>query len=79
MYKQLNNGIDIPTTSRWLNTSPSYCYRLVKKGDLETVSTDPLSIAPKSVIEFIGRRFPTVTDTCFSRLDYELKQELIHV
>ena len=79
MYKQLNNGIDIPTASKWLNTSPSYCYRLIKKGDLETVSTNPLSISPRSVIEFIGKRYPKVTDKCYSRLDYEIKQEMLHV
>ena len=79
MYKQLNNGIDIRTTSRWLNTSPSYCYRLVKWGQLQTVSTDPLSISPKSVIEFIGKRYPKVIDKCFSRLDYEIKQEMLYV
>ena len=79
MYKQLNNGIDIPTTAIWLNTSKSYCYRLVKWGQLQTVSSDPLSISPRSVIEFIGKKYPKVTDKCFSRLDYEIKQEMLYV
>jgi hypothetical protein len=71
----MNKGIDIYTTAEWLNTSKSYCYRLIKWGELETVSTNPFSISPQSVIEFIGKKYPKVTDKCFSQLDYEIKQD----
>jgi len=58
----MNKGIDIETTAEWLNTSKSYCYRLVKWGQLQTVSTDPVCISPKSVIEFIGKKYPKIID-----------------
>ena len=72
-------GIDIDTTAEWLNTSKSYCYRLVKWGELETVSTNPFSISPKSIIEFIGKKYPKIIDHCSIKLDYEIKQEVLHV
>jgi len=71
----MNRGIDIDTTAEWLNTSKSYCYRLVKWGELETVSTNPFSILPQSVIEFIGKKYPKVIEKNFSQLDYEIKQD----
>ena len=71
----MNRGIDINTTAEWLNTSKSYCYRLVKWGELQTVSTNPFSILPQSVIEFIGKKYPKVIEKNFSQLDYEIKQD----
>ena len=71
----MNKGIDIYTTAEWLNTSKSYCYRLIKWGELETVSTNPFSILPQSVIEFIGKKYPKVIEKNFSQLDYEIKQD----
>ena len=71
----MNRGIDIDTTAEWLNTSKSYCYRLIKWGELESVSTNPVCISPRSVIEFIGKKYPKIIDQCSIKLDYEIKQD----
>tara|TARA_R110002012_G_C11670576_1_gene613033 strand:- start:5643 stop:5879 length:237 start_codon:yes stop_codon:yes gene_type:complete len=72
-----NNGLSVKKACEILNCCRSYLYKLVKNGELETLGSSPVTIAPSSIVGKILSDYPYIrTAHLSSKLDYEIKQEV---
>ena len=54
-----NSNFYIPILAKHLNVSPSYLYKLLRRGTLKPASQTPLSVDQQSLTDFYSKRIPT--------------------
>lgn len=73
--KMTNNSLTIDQVMVILNCTRSYVYKLLRTGGLEYCdATGPIKVTAKSVLAYMGKRYPFLLENCYSALHYHVSK-----
>mgnify|MGYP003135304148 CR=1 FL=1 len=70
-----DNPLSVDQVMAILNCSRSYVYKLLRNGHLEYCdATGPMKVTAKSVLSYMGKRYPFLLKNCYSALHYHVSK-----